>query len=132
VLAQVGSSPEIGGMIFQSPDTVALSDGAIGGSVRFFGDERDGFAIGMAAELMVPLSESSSLASDTEVGARGHLMASYAVPRAITVALSVGAAYRPERDYLSARIGTELSYGLGVYVPVVEAVTLLRSEEGRV
>src|SRR5690606_21355619 len=95
------------------------------GSVRFFGDERDGFAIGMAAELMVPLSENSSLASDTEVGARGHLMASYAVPRAITVALSVGAAYRPERDYLSARIGTELSYGLGVYVPVVEAVTLL-------
>jgi outer membrane protein OmpA-like peptidoglycan-associated protein len=121
-IAQAGDSPVLGGAVFPSPATTAIGDGSLGVAVRVLGEgqgEASGFELGFSADLLVPLGM-AELASDTEVGARGQAMLAYVAPRVVTIALQVGAAYRPERDYGSTRIGSELTFGGGVYVPLLE------------
>ncbi|MDQ3030811.1 MAG: OmpA family protein [Myxococcota bacterium] len=124
ILVQTGDSPSIGGVRFASPDVAGIGDGAIGANVRLYGERDEGLQLGIAAELVLPFAVGSSLGGDTEVGFRGQLLVAYALKRAVTVALNAGAAYRPERDFGTAQLGTELTYGLGVYITAIEDLVI--------
>lgn len=124
-------APTVGGLAFAAPDVVALGDGALGGSVSFFSEGRRGFSIGLGVEALIPWGTSTSYASDTELSARGQLLATYALP-AVTISAMVGGLYRPERQISVAHAGSELEYALGVLVPVVPDVDVLLEVLGAV
>ncbi len=124
VMVQTGSDPQIGGVMFHAPEVAGLGDGAIGGSVRIIGERDEGFQLGLSAELVVPLATSTTLGGDLAVGARGQALVAYAIRRVLTIGLNVGGAYRPEHDFGTAHIGSELTFGLGVYVTAIERLVI--------
>jgi outer membrane protein OmpA-like peptidoglycan-associated protein len=91
----------------------SLGDGALGGSVRLLGEgDRQGFWMGLSAEILLPFGVENGYASDREVGARGMLTMAFGQPT-MTTMIGLGAAYRPERGAHNARSGSELEFALG-------------------
>lgn len=116
VVFTAGDAPIVGGRSFAAPDVVAIGDGALGGSVSFFSEGRRGFSLGLGVEALLPWGTSTSYASDTEFSARGQLLATYSLPQ-LTISLMVGGLYRPERQIVVARSGSELEYAASILVP---------------
>ena len=112
VVLQAGNAPTIAGATFAAPDVATLSDPAIGGSIRIFGDGPEGLHLGALVEGFVPLTAPSGYASDQEFSMRGLLLLDYAV-QAFTLEVVAGASYRPERQLPGYRSASELHAGLG-------------------
>jgi hypothetical protein len=117
-------APTVGGHTFSAPDVVGIGDGTLGGSVSLYSEGRRGFTLGLMVEGFLPWGSSTSLASDTEFGARGQLLAGYALDP-VTISLVVGGAYRPDRDLAAAHVGSELEYALGFLVPALADLDFL-------
>ncbi|HEX5657032.1 MAG TPA: OmpA family protein [Polyangiales bacterium] len=102
---------------------------SLGGSVRLV--EQGPFSLGASAWLDVPSGRAASLTGDDGVGAGGLLSTAYD-SRRIDVALNFGARYRPQADFGSSQIGSQLLFGAGAYVPAGERVTFLGELNGAV
>ena len=120
-LAQSGKSPSAMGETFTEPGAPALGDPWVGGSVRLTGeptpDEPAGLGLSLDASLLLPLGSQERLASDGGIGARAGLAFAYETA-GVTPLASIGVAFRPSRTYLATDVGTELTFGVGVHVPV--------------
>ncbi len=131
VAFSASDAPTVGGRSFAAPDVVGIGDGALGGSVSIYSEGRRGFSLGVVVEAFLPWGTSTSLASDTEFGARGQLLAGYALDP-VTISLVVGGAYRPERDLSAAHVGSELEYALGFLIPTLPEFDLLLEAVGAI
>ena len=118
VAFSAGDSPTVGGRSFASPDVVGLGDGALGASVAFFSEGRRGFSLGATVEGYVPWGTATSYASDTAFSGRAQILATYSLSQ-VTIALMVGALYRPDRIISVAHAGSELEYAASVLVPAM-------------
>lgn len=116
VVFQAGDAPTIAGTTFDAPDAATVSDPAIGGSVRIFGEEDDTVHLGALVEAYIPLTAASGYASDQEFSMRGLLLADVSLS-AITIELAAGASYRPERQLETFRSASEFHFGAGFRVP---------------
>lgn len=126
-----GEAPTIGGHSFSAPDVVGIGDGTLGGSAAIFSEGRRGFSVGVDVEAFLPWGTSTSLASDTEFGARLQVLASYALDPA-TISLMIGGVYRPERDLAAAHVGSEIEYALGFLVPTLPDLDFLLELTGAI
>jgi outer membrane protein OmpA-like peptidoglycan-associated protein len=115
VVFQDGDQPTLAGTTFDDPDPATISDPAIGGSVRIFGEEDDVFQLGATVEAFIPLAGgANSHATDQEFSMRGLLLADIALS-ILNIEIMAGVNYRPERSLGndSYRSFTELNIGLG-------------------
>jgi outer membrane protein OmpA-like peptidoglycan-associated protein len=104
---------------------------SLGGSVRIAGEDEGPLQLGAAAWLETPTGRESSLSGDDGVGFAGLLSGAYH-SKPIDLALNLGGRYRPQADFGSSRIGSELSFGAGAYVPAGERLTFLGELNGQV
>jgi outer membrane protein OmpA-like peptidoglycan-associated protein len=123
-LTQSGDDPAIGGIRFPDPNSAAFGDIWLGGTVRLLGEDRSPFQLGLQAAVSVPSGNPDALSGDDGVGALGKFTAAYH-RESWSFAANLGGRYRPTAAYGSARIGTELLFGLGAYFRANDHVTLL-------
>jgi outer membrane protein OmpA-like peptidoglycan-associated protein len=123
-LVQSGDNPSLGGIGFPEPDDVSFGDISVGGSVRLVGDDLGAFQLGLQGAVTLPSGNDDGLSGDDGVPAEGRLSAAYHLEH-WSFAANLGGRYRPAADYGSARIGSELLFGLGAYVRATENVTAM-------
>ena len=124
VVFQAGDAPILAGQAFDAPDVATVSDPAIGGSVRIFGEENDTFHLGALVEAFIPLASANSYASDQEFSMRGLILADVALA-AITIELAAGASYRPERLVRTFRSASEFHFAAGFRVEAIPSGDLI-------
>ena len=115
------------GMIGTAPyaaGRTALADGRFGGAVRLLGRRGPGFALGAAADLLIPMGSADDFAGDGRVGVHGRVLAAYTWPR-LAIAIDTGVEARPDHRFADVRFGPELLTHLGVQVPIDRKLTAL-------
>lgn len=124
VVFQVGDAPTLSGVSFGAPDPATLADMAVGGAVRLLGDAPEDFHLGLTAEVLIPsMTVASGYASDNQVSFRGAALLDAAMS-GLRLELSLGAAYRPERQFESLRTVSELDAQLGMLAPAHPSVDI--------
>jgi outer membrane protein OmpA-like peptidoglycan-associated protein len=108
-----------------APSSFALSDPAIGGSIRLTGDpDTGGLRLGVSASLLLPIGDDEALSGDGGVGFGADLLAAYALDTVTPVAV-LGFGYRPSRDFANASLGPELRFGAGVHIVPAETARVI-------
>lgn len=94
--------------------TAGLGDLRLGGHGHLYGGD-DGFQFGVGAELILPSGRDTALTSDGRIGGRALLKAAYLTSR-FTIALHLGASFRPTRDFHSSYVtGPSGEFALGAF-----------------
>lgn len=125
ILFQAGNQPA---GAFAEPSVAGVGMPEVGGSVRLLGEDEQGFQLGLAASLLIPVGQDEAFASDESVGVRGRLMAAYS--GVFTPVANVGVAYRKASDFQNVDIGTELTFGLGLHWALMKPLTLMTELHG--
>jgi hypothetical protein len=90
-----------------------LGDPRVSAKVQLAGRGNLGFLVGLAANVTAPvghlISKEHALGYDG-LTAGGHFILEYRAPR-VRFAVNVGGEYRPERELLSTKVGSDLYYG---------------------
>ena len=128
-IIQGGQEPRGSGLRFDEPQSAGVGDLELGGSAHLMGDRDHGMQLGLHAALLLPTGSTDALASDGGVGVRGSLSTALVLD-AVTIALQVGAAYRPERVLGLIESGSEAFLRLGGYVPLGERWRLMLELDG--
>jgi outer membrane protein OmpA-like peptidoglycan-associated protein len=117
-LLQSGDQPSVAG--YTDPARQAsFGDIAVGGGVRFVGDlaAAEGPQLGASAALYLPTGSVRDLTGDGSVGFGTRLSFAFANTVVVPIA-NLGVRFRPESTFLGVTYGHELTYALGVRVPV--------------
>ncbi len=116
---------------FAAPDVVALGDGALGGSIAFYSEGEQGLTIGTDVEAFIPWGTSTSLASDTEFGFRGQLLAG--LRARADRHLAHGRRRLPaERDLAVSAGRGEIEYALSLLFPALPVLDIVVELTGSV
>jgi outer membrane protein OmpA-like peptidoglycan-associated protein len=101
-----------------------FGDVSLGARVRLLGEADDFFALGAQAALIVPTAGTQAYRGEDGVAVRPELIAELR-PKPVRVTANLGFLVRPEQRVLNSRVGDELTWALGVGVPVIERLELI-------
>lgn len=119
LLATGGDSPTAGGTTFTSPNSAAVGDIRLGARVRLFGEPRDPLQIAFEARLWAPSGSRSEFTGDGRTRFAPLAVVGGEVESVVWTA-SIGPSLRPDRRLLDVSLGTELTFGAGVAVRVLD------------
>ncbi len=124
LFVQRGDTPATGVPGSALPATAGFGTLHAGATLRLAGSDDGPLSLGVIGWVEAPTGREESLLGDDQVGAGGMVTAA-AHTRVMSFAINVGGRYRPEHDYGSARIGSELLLGAGAYAYAGKRVTFL-------
>jgi outer membrane protein OmpA-like peptidoglycan-associated protein len=111
-------------------DSAGFGDVSLGARVRLVGDTRDVFGLGVQAVAILPTAGSSqTYRGEDGVAVRPELIAEVRT-RPVRLSANVGVLARSKIEYVDRQMGSELTYGLAVGVPVHERIELLGEFSG--
>lgn len=110
-------------------DGAGLGDVSVGARVRLVGEADDLFGLGVQAGLIVPTAGTQAYRGEDGLAMKSDLIAEFR-PKIIRVSLNAGVLVRPRQQLLNARIDDELTYGVGLGLPVHRQVDLIAELSG--
>jgi outer membrane protein OmpA-like peptidoglycan-associated protein len=105
-------------------DGAGFGDVSLGARVRLLGEANDFFGLGAQVALIAPSAGPQAYRGEDGVSVRPELIAELR-PRPVRISANLGVLVRPNQTLLDAKVGDELTYALGVGLPVLARLELL-------
>ncbi len=96
-------------------NALGLGDPRLSAKVRLVGQGSEGFSLAVVGFATAPIGQAIAKArsiGDATVTGGGHVVAEYGTSK-LNLAVNVGGVFRPERELLSTKVGSEMIYGAG-------------------
>ncbi|HEY8428261.1 MAG TPA: hypothetical protein VIL20_07795, partial [Sandaracinaceae bacterium] len=117
---------------FPRADGAGLGDLALGARARLYGEDGEPFALALELEATVPSASAASsgqqLSGDSAVTFTPRLLAEARPHRLVSIQASLGSRFREEARFRNLTVGSELAWGIGAGVWVLEDLLEARVE----
>jgi outer membrane protein OmpA-like peptidoglycan-associated protein len=131
LFAQRGDSQTLGLVSRDVSSSSAFGMVSLGGGVRIAGEDDGPLQLGATAWLELPSGREAALSKDDGVGFAAVATGAAHI-QGFSFAVNAGGRYRPDANYGSSRIGSELLLAVGAYAHVGDKLTFLGELNGAI